>query len=113
MEQYTRFNKNSDKVKIGYNSTFLPKHFRLVGKFKDETVFDFDNLEIDEKPTSEDGVDQYCPAVIGVIGLAVPLVALGIEIYNTVKKSKQKVVTKHYGSKGNYTGQSISYITDP
>lgn len=113
MEQYTWFNKNSDKVKFGYNSTFLPKHFRLVGKLKDEIVFDFSNLEIDEKPISDDGDVQYCPAVIGVIGLAVALVALGLEIYNTVKPSKQKVVTKHCDSKGNYTGQSISYITDP
>lgn len=113
MEQYTWFNKNSDKVKFGYNSTFLPKHFRLVGKLKDETVFDFSNLEIDEKPTSEDGDVQYCPAVIGVIGVAVAVIALGLEIYNTVKKSKQKVVTKHCDSKGNYTGQSISYISDP
>lgn len=114
MESYTWFNKKSNKVKFGYNAKYLPERFKLVGRLDKDIVFDFDNSELDYGEMGDDGDVQYClGTALAIATLVVAAVALGFEVYNTVKKSKQKHVTKHYDAKGNYTGQSVTYTTDP
>lgn len=115
-ETLTWYNDRSNKVKLGYNSRFIPNRFHLVGRLNGNTVFDFDNSELDNSgTTSNDGDVQYSltlSTAIGIATLAVAVVALALDVYNTLKKSEKTIIRRHYKD-GKLDREEIVHVTDP
>lgn len=107
-ESFKWFNKETNMVKLGYNSDYLPENYNVFGKLNEKLIFDFNNSDLSGRNNG-----TQSKAILGIIGIIVSVIAVAVSVWKELRTKKKTTTTKNYDAKGNLTGYSVTVTEDP
>lgn len=116
-ETFKRYDKRLDKVLFGFNASYLPKEFNILGRLGKEIVFDINSLDLEIIDTEGDE-PQYAPWVvfwhIGKWAWRAFSAAMTLkEVYDMIVSHQTVSVKEMLDDRGNLTGWEVDVVFDP
>lgn len=108
-ETFKWYDQDADKVIFGYNAGLLPKSYKFVGTLNGETVFDFDNGDLD--PADPDF--PLPPPISALWGVVIGLLGVAATVFVKVYSKTKTTTTANYNSQGRLLGYTVVTEEDP
>jgi len=116
-ESYKRYDKNLDKILFGFNASYLPKEFNVLGSLGGKTVFDINSSDLEIIDTEADE-PQFVPwGLLWNIGKwAWGIFSAGMtikEIYDSLTSHQTVTVDEIVTYDGHLIGYDVCVTYDP